>query len=116
MAVSRPPLGQLTFDDGQVVVLNQGCVLGRTPNADEHEGSTTIPLDGKKISRQHAAVILDGWNVLVDDLGSTNGTIVVLAPGTPPIEVEPGTPLRLDERATVYLGSRSFTYDTAGEV
>jgi hypothetical protein len=60
------------------------------------------------ISRNHAEVVLEGWHVLVRDLGSTNGTTVTL-PGEAPVRlrptedqgIEPGTVISIADEVTL---------------
>jgi hypothetical protein len=47
-----------------------GLVIGRAG------GTVDIAIDHPEISRQHARIKLDGRRVLIEDLGSTNGTAV----------------------------------------
>jgi len=57
-------------DVGKIFKLNQGeTLLGRAPQAG-------ISLVGESISRRHAILHLDGMNIDVEDLGSSNGTYV----------------------------------------
>jgi len=111
--VQRPSLGTLKFDDGSVFSLDAGCVLGRKPTQASDSRSVPITVTGDKVSRQHVEVILRDWEVMVADLGSRNGTIVVPNPSSQPIEVEPGTPQVLEPGSIVYVGSRSFVFDSA---
>ena len=79
------PAGQRTpsllMDTGQRIDLTTAgtVLLGRDPQAvAPWEGARTIAVDdpGFSISKTHVAVIADGTGVLVEDLGSTNGTSV----------------------------------------
>ena len=64
---------------------------------------------GEKVSRSHLEVRFQGWDVLVADCGSTNGTFIVPHPGGQVAALEPGRPQMIDPGAVVYFGSRSFT-------
>jgi hypothetical protein len=83
----RPPLGVLVLDDGSVFQLDADYVIGREPSLDSSvaDGSAR-PLrltDAEGlVSRIHARVELDGWQVYISDLESANGTYVQL-PGEP---------------------------------
>lgn len=101
--VPRPPLGVLRLANGDTVRLDRGAILGRHPRlpqgwSDEQPNLVKIPDPERDISGQHVAIRLDYWHVLVTDLGSTNGTEVVL-PGAEPVTlrahdamaIEPGT-------------------------
>jgi hypothetical protein len=79
--VPRPSLGVLKVSSGARVPLDRGVVFGRNPQA--VPGQFPAPnlvriLDpDKDVSGQHVEVRLNGWQVEVVDLGSTNGTQVV---------------------------------------
>jgi hypothetical protein len=112
----RPVLGMLRFSTGDVVPLDRGVLAGRAPAAPDvsdrerpHVLALASPQDG--LSRSHLEVRLDGWHVMVIDLGSTNGTLVT-PPGQDafrlrkgdPVVIEPGTEVNLAEVVT-------FTYE-----
>jgi diguanylate cyclase (GGDEF)-like protein len=67
----RAQLIVLTGNDvGRVFQLSQGeCTIGRSHRA-------TIRLDDDSISRVHCRFVLEGAEILVEDLGSSNGTFV----------------------------------------
>jgi pSer/pThr/pTyr-binding forkhead associated (FHA) protein len=48
-----------------------------------------VPSPENDISRNHVEVVLEGWHVLVRDLGSTNGTTIAL-PGQVAVRLRPG--------------------------
>jgi FHA domain len=75
----RPPLGVLVVDDGSVFQLDADYVIGREPSLDSSvAGGSARPLrlTDAEVSRIHARVELDGWQVYISDLGSANGTYV----------------------------------------
>ena len=90
----RPPLGVLRISTGGVVPLDRGVLLGRAPRvneelpADQRPHLLRVGGPDRDISRNHAEVVLEGWHVLVRDLGSTNGTTVTL-PGQEPVRLRP---------------------------
>ncbi len=86
-----PPTAQtrsiLIFDVDQRQTrhpIGGGVVLGRGDSAD-------IRIDDEFASEKHASFVLDGGIVLVEDLGSTNGTTIDGKPITGPTEVPSGT-------------------------
>lgn len=108
----RPPLGVVVLEDGQVVKVDRDLVLGRAPGthpevAAGHAQPVTIDDARARVSRCHAALVLDGWTVAVVDLGSSNGTSVIL-PGQP----EP-TSLTSNVRAPVVAGTTILLGDYA---
>lgn len=116
--VERPSLGVLRLSTGETVRLDSGVVFGRRPRlpADARGEVQLVTLSdpNRDVSAVHLEVILDGWNVLVRDLGSTNGTLVV-PPGGPrtslrayePFLIEPGT-------RVVLAGAIEIFWDAAG--
>lgn len=118
--VPRPPLGVLRLSTGDVVTLDRGVVLGRSPQLrpDLPPGSRPhvlrLPSPQNDISRTHAEVVLEGWHVMVRDLGSTNGTTVTL-PGYEPARLrptdqpvlEPGTVVTLADEITMTFEVRA---------
>lgn len=110
--VPRPALGRLRLPDGRVVPLDRDAVLGRRPSFPPNPAGVSprlVEVAGQGgVSARHLEVVLDGWDVCVRDLGSTNGTVV-----TPPalpalrlkpfdlVAIEPGTRVTLAGEATV---------------
>ena len=82
--VNRPPLGKVVFSTGQVEALDRNIVIGRQPSVARTPGSVMprmvqVPSSGGDISRSHAEIRLEGWHVMLRDLNSTNGTVLVRA-------------------------------------
>ena len=80
--VPRPALGQAVFSTGQVEPLDKNMVIGRQPSVARTPGSVMprmvqVPSGGGDISRSHAEIRLEGWHVMLRDLNSTNGTVMV---------------------------------------
>lgn len=106
--VSRPSLGRLRFVDGLVVELDRPLLLGRKPRARRQvsvgtEGLVALPDPEQLLSRTHAEVRLEDWQVLVLDCGSTNGTVVEL-PGAEPQQLRPEEPCLITPGTKVNLG------------
>ena len=111
VSVRRPSLGRLQLDDGSELELDEGLLIGRNPERDTDPERATlrrVHVDGEKVSRSHVAVRLQGWEVLVADCGSTNGTFVVPHPGTQVVTLAPDQAQLVEPGAVVYFGSRSF--------
>ena len=116
----RPPLGVLVLDDGSIFSLDADYVVGRDPSRDPDViAGTARPLriDDPEglLSRVHARIHLDGWDVAVVDLGSSNGTGVwgphdsawMRAPAQAPIVVRPGTQIGIGRRQMRYESHRN---------
>jgi FHA domain len=113
----RPPLGVLLLDDGSVFQLDSDYVLGREPSLDASvaEGKARplrISDETGIVSRVHAKVHLDGWRVLVTDLGSANGTRVLLPRQPADQPLVPQVPIVLATGSQVDLGGRGFRYES----
>ncbi len=114
----RPPLGLLVLDIGSTFVLDDNYLLGRNPEIDEAVIAGLIrPIrvddDSGNLSRVHAEIRLEGWDVVLVDRGSANGTYVAgpgqqgwsrLAP-LQPFVLAPGTQVR--------TGRRMFTFESS---
>jgi len=118
VTVPRPVLGVLRLSAGDVITLDRGVVMGRSPRADftgadgeERPHIVKLPSGDGDISRTHLRVSLDGWHVLVTDLNSTNGTLVTL-PGRDPEHIRPGAPVPIQPGTVVTLADGiDFRYE-----
>lgn len=114
--IPRPVLGQLRLSTGGVVSLDRPAILGRNPRiptgyAGEQPNLVRLSDPDKDVSGQHLEVSLDYWNVMVCDLGSTNGTEVIL-PGAMPVVLRPNDPVIIEPGTRVVLaGSISFVFE-----
>ncbi|HET9873690.1 MAG TPA: FHA domain-containing protein [Propionibacteriaceae bacterium] len=80
--VPRGVLARLRGPDGGTVELDRPVLIGRAPSPDQTDTPAarlmTVPSASQDISRSHVRVSPEGWEVLVTDLNSTNGTTLVL--------------------------------------
>lgn len=94
--VPRPVVARLAFESGLIIDVDRPQLIGRRPTApadpDDLPNLVTIPSPDGDISRAHTAVRLEGWDLLVEDLGSTNGTEVRL-PGGEPVRLREHDPV-----------------------
>jgi FHA domain len=105
----RPPLGVLVLQDGSVCQLDSDYVLGREPTLDSSvAGGSARPLRlgtaSGLVSRIHARVELDGWQVFISDLNSANGTEILQPGGSSPETLQPGIRTPLVAGAQIRLG------------
>ncbi len=108
-----PPPGRtarLRIDPGGEVPLDHPVVLGRGPRAADHPGAriAAVPSPRKEVSSTHLEVRLDGDELVLRDLDSTNGTVVrrpdgdvTLLRGGATLRVEVGTVLDLGDGVIV---------------
>jgi pSer/pThr/pTyr-binding forkhead associated (FHA) protein len=64
----------------------------------------TVPSPGHDISRTHLEVLPDGWQVVVTDLHSTNGTTLIGPGGVGREQLMPGTPQPVELGSVIELG------------
>jgi hypothetical protein len=112
--IPRPRLGGLRLPGGEVVALDRSVVIGRRPAPVDDQGEwphlVSVPAEASYVSRVHLHIQLDGWLVIVRDLGSRGGTTLRVPGRAPeamraqePHVLEPGHALDLaDEYEVVY--------------
>jgi hypothetical protein len=103
--VSRAP--RLRLPDGTVVPVRGRVLLGRDPqprsSADRSADLVAVDDPGRSVSKTHVALDLRGGQLVVEDLGSTNGTFVVDPDGRRHA-VLPGSPVEVRAGDSVLLG------------
>ena len=82
--VEQPVLGVLRVSSGATAILDTDVIIGRLPQgtsstAAQRPRLLAVPSPGKAISKTHCAVRVEGWDMRVEDLGSTNGTFLLRA-------------------------------------
>lgn len=107
VTVARPVLGQLRFPDDRVVPLTRSVVLGRAPRVQGEVGpDAAVPVavesPRKEISSTHVEIKVEGWQILVIDRRSTNGTTVHI-PGRVPQRLRAGEPASVPLGTTINL-------------
>lgn len=101
-----PVRGWLTADGWRLPLREGETVLGR-------EGTGVVPLPSASVSRQHAAVIVDGSAARLRDLGSKNGTFVDEIRVEQPTALRDGARLRLGTIQLIYRsGPQASSTDT----
>jgi actin-like ATPase involved in cell morphogenesis len=111
----RPPLGVLVLDDGETFVVDGDYIVGRLPDTDEAVQSgdarpLTLLDPARSISRVHARVEVDEWDVRIADCISANGTFVATE-GSGWTRVLPGHPVTIHPGTHVLLGQRVMLFD-----
>lgn len=106
----------LLGDDGNVYRLDTDYVIGREP--------TTLPgnaralvLEGNTsgVSRHHARITVGPSGVCITDLGSTNGTFLVLPHTVHPRQIPAGESVDIPAGTQIMLAKRSFYYESLGD-
>ncbi|HEX2896407.1 MAG TPA: FHA domain-containing protein [Marmoricola sp.] len=114
----RPALGQLVLSTGEIVILDRDVVLGRAPESAEEDPALRPNLvrltDSDEVSRMHVRVTLDGWQPMIRDLGSSNGTTLTLSSSSPQ-QLRPQEDYALEPGCEVALADVvSFRFEVTG--
>ncbi len=112
----RPPLGILVLDDGSTIPVQHDLVIGRDPSVDDLvSGRKALPIriedDTSSVSRAHLLVALDGWEVLISDRGSSNGTAVRGSDAEPWRQLSPSERVQISTGTQIKLGERLLVFD-----
>ena len=113
--VPGPVIAVLRASDGSTAELDRPVLIGRAPSADRSDSRArrlmTVPSPNHDISRTHLEVAAENWQIVVTDLNSTNGTVLVrpgavdrqqLAPGEP-VTVQLGSVMELGDGVSVLI-------------
>ncbi|MCJ7500752.1 FHA domain-containing protein [bacterium] len=96
------PFACLELEDGQRFDLSsEETLLGRSDPLDQIEPDVDLSYCGgfeQGVSRRHAIIMSDEDGYVLEDLGSTNGTVVNRE------KVIPGSPVNLVEGDVIHLG------------
>lgn len=106
---SGSPVAVAVFHDGTTVPLIGDSVLGRFPNLDQrvidgYAAPITLADPTRQLSRCHALLRVQRWQIDVVDLGSRNGTALADATGHWH-NVMPGIGTVIDDGQLLRLGS-----------
>jgi hypothetical protein len=98
----------LVLSSGTREPLTQPILVGRSPSVSQVPGGQmprllTVGTPDQDISRTHVRFVLEGGTVVVTDLHSRNGTLVVL-PGKEPQKLRAGEPTSVITGTVVDLG------------
>jgi hypothetical protein len=113
----RPPLGRLSTKDKRSFILDGDFVIGRKPDVAEDVAAgrarpIEVPAELSGVSRVHAEIRVDGWDVLAYDMGSSNGTYYLPAGAGQWIRMEPHRPVPITSGTTLSLGGFEMIYET----
>jgi hypothetical protein len=114
----RPPLGILVLGDGTVIGLDRDVVIGREPHAhaDVAAGrarAVVVEDPDLTVSREHAEVRLDGWDVKVMDCGSANGTEIIPPNAQDAIVLEAGQAIKVVPGSKIVLGRYTVSFNSS---
>lgn len=112
----RPSLGLLRLDDSTTINLDRDLVVGREPGLHglvTSEAATPLTVADRDLnmSRAHFAIQLSEWNVLITDLGSSNGTLLQRSDSATWAPIAANTAVELSSGDRIRTGSREFIVD-----
>jgi hypothetical protein len=106
--IAHPVVAVLRASDGSSAELDRPVLIGRAPSVDRSSGQAArlmrVPSPNHDISRTHLEVAPDGWQIVVTDLNSTNGTILVRPGGGDRQQLTPGEPVPVQVGSVIELG------------
>lgn len=112
----RPPVIAITWDRGDTDLIHRNTVVGRDPVGDPAvsggEADALVPRGKSEgMSRIHADMKVIGWEVLLSDRGSTNGTFVWDDEHQAWQRLEPGERFPLRVGSIIAFGERTATVE-----
>lgn len=116
VSVPRPVLGRIVFADGRIVTVDRPLLIGRAPKLEgvlsgEPPEMVVVASPLKEVSSTHLEIRLEGWQVLVVDRQSTNGTVIT-PPGRDPQRLRPAEPVPIVPGTGVNLADEvMFTFE-----
>ncbi len=105
---SRVVVAFLTPSSGGRVGVDRPILVGRSPSASRVAGDQlprllTVPSPSHDISRTHLQVLPGDDSVVLTDMNSTNGTVLITPDGRQ-LTLEPSTPVAVDFGSVIDLG------------
>lgn len=113
----RPTLGFVVFADGATYALDRPYLIGRNPQPTPESGCTPLATQdsSQSVSREHAKLDLEDWDVVYIDLGSTNGSFLWDPSTAHWSPIAPNAPLVLTSGSTVSVGRMTFVFEGASK-
>ena len=111
----RPTLGFVVFSDGATYAVDRPYLIGREPQPSLDSGMAALATQdvSQSVSREHAKLTLDGWDVIYTDIGSTNGSFVWNVSARRWDPILPNVPVVLASGCTISVGRMSFVFEGA---
>ncbi len=106
--VAGPVLAVLRVSDGSTAEVDRPVLIGRAPSGDRSSSRSPrlMPVSSPNhdISRTHLEVAPADWQIVVTDLNSTNGTVLVRPGAVDRQQLAPGEPVPVQLGSVVELG------------
>ena len=107
------PFACLELEDGQRFEIDrEEVLLGRSDPVDQIEPDVDLSFHGgfeQGVSRRHAIILRDDNGYVLEDLGSTNGTVVNRE------KVTPGSPVNLVEGDVIHFGKMKAVFHAGAD-
>ena len=98
----------LRASDGSTAEVDRPVLIGRAPSPARSSSRSprlmTVPSANHDISRTHLEVAPQGWQIVVTDLNSTNGTVLVRQGAVDRQQLVPGEPVPVQLGSVIELG------------
>jgi hypothetical protein len=108
---SRPLLGRLRFDTGEVVELQHNVLIGRKPTPPDGVAVHIVAIDDDRLlSRLHVEVRIVDWDIVVVDRQSANGTSIVYPDGRR-MATRANVDAPLERGSIVHFGKHHFVFE-----
>jgi hypothetical protein len=106
--VPGPVLAVLRASDGSTAEVDRPVLIGRAPSGNRPGSRAprlmTVQSPNHDISRTHLEVAPEDWQIVVTDLNSTNGTILVRPGAVDRQQLAPGEPVHVHLGSVIELG------------
>ena len=101
----RPHVVRITADDGTERVVESAVVIGRNPAPTTDAVQFILKDESRSVSKNHVRIDGTGSEIVVTDLGSTNGSAILRSDGSRET-LMPDTPSVLPRGARLAIGDR----------
>ena len=106
----RPALGVVVAANGATYTVDRDYTIGRQP---DHGDGHVIVVNDERVSRRHAQLTRSGWDLVVTDLRSANGTYVKNVGWHDWMQVTPGHSVVVEPRGQIGLGSQIMVFESS---
>jgi FHA domain len=106
----RPALGVIVAANGSTYTVDRDYTVGRHP--DPADGQVVV-VEDERVSRRHARLTRSGWDLVVTDLNSSNGTYVKNPGWHDWMRVTPGLSMVVEPRGQIGMGSQIIVFESS---